>query len=367
MSIANGVRLGSIRGIPIRLHPTFLVVVPFLAWAFGGSFAAAARLAGVPPEAVTGPRWAWGLAIALALFASVLVHELAHALYALANGGAVRSITLMMIGGVTEVARPPRGPAREAVMALAGPLTSVALGGVLFLGFWAARDLPSPTARFALFYVAQLNLFLGLFNLVPAFPMDGGRILRGVLATRLGLARATRVAAIVGRAFALLFAAAGVATGNLLLAAIGVFVFLGAGAEARAVALRDVLGDLRVSDLMARRVPVVLGSETADAVAERMVRERRLSFPVVEGEDVAGEVTFEAVSRIPPAERRTTPVRQVMAPAAVVSPGDRVAEALERFPGPDGELAVRDGGRLVGTLSRAEVARVVRLRQLEAR
>ncbi len=367
MDTRKGFRIGSIRGIPIRIHYTFLLVLPFLAYGFGRSFIEAARLAEVPPDRLGGSPWLWGLAVALALFLSVLVHEIAHSLYALAKGGKVRSITLLMIGGVSELIEPPRKPGQEAVMALAGPATSLALGVVAWILWRASRGLGSFDLSFALFHLAELNVLLGAFNLLPAFPMDGGRILRGVLAKRKGQVPATRIAAAVGRVFAVIFGIAGFLTGNFLLFLVAFFVFMGAEAEEREVLARAALGELTVEELMAPQAPSVSASDLVFDAGERMVAEKRLAFPVVEDGRVVGLLSLEDVERVPLAERRAARVRAAMEPAVVLAPGDKVADALRRLAGSRaGHAAVAVEGRLVGTLSRAEIARGLALRELAA-
>lgn len=351
-----------IRGIPIRIHATFLLVLPFLAYAFGRSFVDAARIAGTTPGELGGTPWLWGLALAIALFASVLVHELAHSLYAVSHGGRVRSITLHMVGGVSELAAPPRS---EAVMALAGPVTSLALGGVLVALSRLAAGAGLPNAAFALFHLGQLNVILGVFNLLPAFPMDGGRILRGALARRLGLARATRIAARLGRGFAILFATVGFLTLNILLLFVSFVVHVGAEAEARAVLLREALGDVRVRDFMSPLEEAVPADATLLAVGDRMRRERRTAYPVSEGERVLGFVTAEALKRVPADVRARTRARDVLRPAAVVSAAERLADAFHVFgEAVFPELAVMEGGRIVGTLSEQDVVRGLELRDV---
>ncbi len=365
MNTRRGFQIGVIRGIPIRIHYTFLLVLPFLAYVFGRNVEAAARLAGVPAEALTGPWWLWGLLVALALFASVLVHELAHSLYALSHGGKVRSITLLMIGGVSELTEPPRRPAEEAWMALAGPATSVAIG-LACLGLHAlSRGRGSFDARFSLFYLAELNLFLGVFNLLPAFPMDGGRILRGWLARSRGEARATQIAAFVGKIFAALFAVWGFLGGNFFLILIAFFVYVGAEGEEHAVLTRAVLGELRVSEIMARAPAAVAPGDTVWEVAERMLREKRLSFPVAQDGRVLGAVTLESVEAIPFERRRETPASAAVVPAPSVAPADRVSDALRLLSnGRGATLLVVEEGRLVGTLSPLDLARALRLQEL---
>lgn len=362
MNFKSSFLVARVRGIPIRIHVTFLLVLPFLAYSFGQSFAEAARLAGIPTGRLLGAPWLWGLAIAVALFASVLVHELAHSLYALRHGGKVRSITLHMIGGVAELAAPPRS---EALMALAGPTTSLVLGG-LFIGISRlVAGAAMPNVSFALFYLGQLNLVLGVFNLLPAFPMDGGRILRGALARRVGLVRATRVAARIGRAFAVVFAVLGFLSLNIVLLFISFVVHAGAEAEAREVILRATLGDLRVAEFMSALEAGVAADETVLAVADRMVRERRTAYPVSDGGRVIGFVTADALKRVRPESRGDTLVREAVRPGAVVDAGEKLMDALHLFAESGGPvIAVLRDGRLVGTLSQLDVARGIELHEL---
>jgi Zn-dependent protease len=311
----GGFRIATIRGIPIRIHVSFLFVLPLLAFGFARAFQAAAELAGVPPSFVTGRPWLWGLGVALALFVSVLVHELAHALYAVATGGRVRGITLLMIGGVSEIAEAPKGPRREGIMAFVGPVVSLALGALFFLLHLAAAR-ASFSLRFALFHVAMLNTFLGLFNLLPAFPMDGGRILRALLTPRLGIVRATGVAARVGQVFAVLFGIWGFLSWNMFLVLIAFFVFSGAQAETRAVVVKALLGDLHVRDVMRSQPPMATIAPEASALspsddlakALRLMSEQDLTeVPVTEGARLVGTVSRADLVHILEDEARQRP------------------------------------------------------------
>jgi Zn-dependent protease len=197
----GAITLFHVKGVPIRAHWTLLLVLPYLAVVFSAQFTHMADVAGVRAASLRGPALLWGTLLAIALFASVAVHELAHTLVALARGGKVRDITLMLLGGISHFERVPERPATEALVAAAGPVTSLLVGGILLAILHAVGHGPSD-ARLGLLYLASLNLVLGLFNLLPAFPMDGGRLLRAALATGMGRARATAIAARVGMALA---------------------------------------------------------------------------------------------------------------------------------------------------------------------
>ncbi len=365
MNGGAAIRIASVRGIPIRIHWTFLIVLPFLAFGFGRVLTEAARVAGVPPGQLRGPPFLWGLAVALALFLSVLVHELAHSLYALRKGGRVREITLIMIGGVSQISDPPRTGRQEAIMAAVGPITSLVLGGAFYLLFLALASTAQFNLTFAVFHLVYLNVVLGIFNLLPAFPMDGGRIVRGLLADRWGDLRATRVAASAGKAFAVLFAIVGFLSANILLMVIAFFVYFGAEAENRSVLVKALLGHIRVRDLTTSRPQPVDASTSVYELGERMLRERRVAFPVVEGEHVIGVVTLDDANRVPVADRDRIRVADVARRVEPIEAGDDASMALRALA--EAPLVpVVENGTLAGVLGQSDVARALQLRELEA-
>jgi Zn-dependent protease/CBS domain-containing protein len=344
-------RIASFRGIPIRIHFSLLLALPLLALLFGGVFQQAGVAAGIPQEQLGGSRFLWGLCMAVGLFASVLVHELAHVIYALRTGGEVRSITLMIVGGVSEVTEMPRRHRDEVLMALAGPVTSLGLAGLFFGVLMLLPQMRSFALPFSLFYLASLNLVLGLFNLVPAFPMDGGRILRGLLAGRLGMVRATNISAWVGRAFAVLFVAVGVLSFNPMLAIIGFFIFSGAGNESRQVSMRAELEKLRVVQMMTPRFHGLDVSASLEEAAAELRHERRLALPLTQGDQPVGWVVLGDVLAVPEEERARRTVRELLKPATVVSPELDGWSALRRIlDAQPPVLLVLEHGRLVGTL-----------------
>jgi Zn-dependent protease/CBS domain-containing protein len=361
----GGLRIFSIAGIPVRVHWTLLVMLPLLAVAFGQSFVRAAALADVSAAQVSGRPWLWGLALAVALFASVVVHELAHVLYARAKGGHVLDITLWMLGGVSRMTEPPARPRHEAMMAFVGPLASFGIAIVAFaVAFLFGRE--SFTVQFGFFYLAQLNLVLGVFNLLPAFPMDGGRILRALLAMRLGRRRATRIASIVGKVFAAVFVVLGLFSFNLLLLLVGYFVYVGASVEVQGVRLQEDLGGIRVSRVMSERpVAVEAAAPLADA-ARRMKDARRIVLPVLEAGRVIGVITFDDVRRVPPDAREGVNVRESVRPVAPLSADTETFEALRRLD-EEGvtELPVVADQVLVGTIGREDIARGLVLHELD--
>ncbi|HUJ60009.1 MAG TPA: site-2 protease family protein [Kofleriaceae bacterium] len=318
-----------VRGVPIRAHWSLLLIVPYLAYVLAAELHSPA----------------WGVVLALGLFASITLHELAHTFVALRFGGQVRGITLMILGGVSQMSRMPRRPLHEAVMAGVGPLTSLVIGVVLYLCARGAHA-ASPDVQMALYYLGVTNLVLGVFNLVPAFPMDGGRLLRALLAARLSRIRATQIAARVGMVCAICLGALGAATGNFLLVLVAVFVFFGARGELGAERVRDALAGLRVVDLLPgprNPPPLVAASETLANVLPRMRQLDRLELVVVDRDGAARAVIRAGDLRDVASGARwaTTvgelaarlPVRHVLVPwdAGAIDAIDRVTEAGREY------------------------------------
>lgn len=274
-------RLGRILGIPIRIHVTFLILL-------GAFFVSEARLSG----ARSGMR---SLAFMVLLFACVLLHELGHSVVAMRFGVTITSITLYPFGGIAALSEIPREPAKEILIAVAGPFVNFAIAAGLFVGvaflYPAERlVLASLTGADLIRSLFSANLLLGLFNLIPAYPMDGGRILRGILATRTDYRTATRWAASIGKGFGMLFVAVGVFV-DWWLAIIGVFLYVGATSEEQSALLQSTLDGLRVRDLMITDFQTVSPDETLEEVLGRSFHTFQDDFPVIRGGVFLGVLT----------------------------------------------------------------------------
>ncbi|MGK3984616.1 site-2 protease family protein [Sorangium sp. So ce136] len=274
----HGLTVLRIRGIPIRLHITLLIFLPYVAYAAASQFSVVASSLGISREALRLPPLAWGGILAVGLFVAILAHELAHSFVALRNGVRVRAITLMMLGGVSQIERDD--PEHEAWMAFAGPLMSFGIA----LGSYAAyRLLPAPAeVGAALLAFAITNGIIGAFNLLPAFPMDGGRVLRGLLLRRLGPARATRVATTTGKGMAVAFGLLGVLSWNPILVLIAVFVHMGASAEQARASTRELLRGVPLGRFMTDRLGDAYADESPRAVAERLLRDNLIGARVID-------------------------------------------------------------------------------------
>jgi Zn-dependent protease/predicted transcriptional regulator len=351
-------------GIPISLDLSFLIVLPLFAFLIGAQLPGYLRLLGLEPEAALTQGltpYLLGLLAAIGLFASVLVHELGHALTARAYGVRTREITLWLLGGVAQLERIPRARGAEAVIAIVGPLVSLSLAGLfgLLRGLWPSEG----SLAFLLGYLSVVNLSLALFNLLPALPLDGGRVLRSLLALYRPYLEATRTAAAISRFLAFGLGLVGLLVGNLFMALIALFVYMAASAEAEQAVFGQALEGLRVRDLMTRSVSTVPPSLTVAGLLEKMMSERHAGYPVMaEGrllgmiglEDLQGAAADALVS-----ERMRSPL--------TIGEYAGALEALQRMADQGfARLAVVDqDGRLVGILSKTDLLRALQLRTLQ--
>ncbi|MFB6218802.1 MAG: site-2 protease family protein [Halobacteriaceae archaeon] len=363
--------VGSVWGIPIRINISLVVFLPVLAWLIGSGeqIAVYAGVIGgltgvafdVPALRAGATPWLVGSTAAVGLFVSVAVHELGHSWVALRYGLEIESITLWILGGLAALSEVPREWDRELTIAAAGPLVSVVLGGVLW-GATLATPASLAPLRFVLGWLAVTNVGLAAFNLLPAFPMDGGRILRALLARSRPYASATRIAGRVGVVFAVLFAVVGVLQFSPLLLLLALFVYGAATTESRAVVLDDLLEGLTVGDVMSRDPPTVAADATVAEFADRMLRDRQTAYAVTDGGEVVGVATLDDLRGVRDREGTTV--------GAVAGAAGRIAAAGDAF---DGFVAltssgashalVEDGGRVVGLLSEGDYAHALTIQR----
>jgi Zn-dependent protease len=366
------VRLGRIAGVPVGVHWGVLVIAALLTVGLGAS-----QLPDAAPGYAAALYWVAGAATALAFLASVLAHEVSHAVVARREGVDVEGITLWLFGGVARLESESPSPAADLRIAGAGPLVSIAVGvaGVAAAAVLDAAGAPRLVVE-TLRWLGGINLLLAAFNLVPAAPLDGGRLLRAALwAWRgdrqwaaLAAARAGRVFAIVlvGFGAAELFGGAGVAGVWTML--VGWFLLQAADAEARSVVVHDALGGVRVGDVMTPSPvtgPAWLSVD--DFVAQVVLQHRCSAFPVVEPDgDVVGLVTLRGLRGVPAGQRATTTVREIAAPRAEVptaTADELLVDVLERArpSAADGRILVVDpsGHTVVGIVSPTDIAGVL--------
>lgn len=283
----GSMRIGRVAGIPIRVHWTFSLLVLYVVVVEAGA-----------PRSVLLAAAAW----IVALFASVTVHELSHCAVARRKGLEVRDIVLLPIGGVSEISSLPGEPTTERDVAIAGPLASLGLAALFALLAFATGGHLWPPALFTGSWFARLswlNLVLAAFNLVPALPMDGGRVLRAVIAGRRDEVSATRIAAGVAQVLGAVMIGVGIVA-DLWLTLVGVFVLMGATAERRAAGVRSTMRAFHVGDLMARDQTTVPASVTVQEVARWLALYPGRAIPVVEGTSYVGIVAMEDLAGASP-------------------------------------------------------------------
>jgi Zn-dependent protease/CBS domain-containing protein len=348
-------------GVPVELDPSFALILPLFAWLIAsqvGPFATLFGQLGVdldPAPLSTGAApWIVGVAAALGLFASVLVHELGHAVTARVFGVRTNRITLWFLGGVAQLEDMPRRRGSEAVVAIVGPITSALLS--LLLWGLLRSGLVSGGVAFVVAYLAMTNAGLALFNLLPALPLDGGRVLRSLLALALGEARATRIAGGVSRAVAIALGVYGFLSLQIYLLAIAFFIDAAGRAEVVASRARRAFEGRRVREAMTRDpVSVDLGWSLAQVQKLRAFRAHH-AYPVV---DLDGGPLGWLRTRDLDAATESTPLTDLLRPAETVAEGDDLEGAVRRLAESEvGRLVVVDDhGRAVGILAKADVVR----------
>jgi Zn-dependent protease len=366
--VRDSFTIGRIAGISVGVNWSWLIVFALIAWTLATSIFPSTN-----PGLGDGAYVAMALVAALLFFTSLLLHEYGHALQARRDGMEIEGITLWLFGGVAKFKGMFPSAGAEFRIAVAGPLVSLVLG-IVFLGVPMLLGLPA-TVDGVLFWLGSINVALLVFNLLPALPLDGGRILRSVLWYARGeFASATRLAAGIGRGFGYLFVAAGVAllvfaspVTGIWLAFIGWFLLQAAGAEDRFVAAREALGGLRVRDVMARDPVTTPAGITLGQFLDDIAWSRPYTtYPVTENGDVVGLLPFRRVTQVPRSEWDRRTVRDCMIPredVPVVAGDDELVQAAGELA--DHELSralVLEGGRLAGLLSVTDVARALEMR-----
>ena len=366
--------IGTITDIPIRLNITLLLFIPVLVWLLAGAdqIAAYATLieALSPHEIDTAALqegnlpWLLGALAAVGLFASVLLHELGHSWTARYYDIEIVSITLWIFGGMAHMKDLPEEWNKEFWIALAGPVTSVLLG-VAFLGLLQVLPGGSSVLLFTLGFLGVINIVLAVFNMLPAFPMDGGRILRALLASRGSYARATQRAATLGKFMAIAMALVGVFAGGVILILVALFVYVAATAESRATVLRELLRGVVVRDLMTGDVEPVRGDDTVEHVVERIMFERLTSFPVVDSAgDLVGMVSMGDLRDVASEDRTRTRVDEVMGEAVTIDPDDHAFGALTALSqGRNRPLVVARDGKALGIVTHDDLVRTLEVIQ----
>ncbi len=369
--MSGSLTLARIWGIEIQVHWSFVLILIY------GAFIYAAGPGGIVGGAL------YGVLVILLLFACVVLHELGHAVTAKAFGIRVPYITLLPIGGVAQLERMPRKPWQEFLIAIAGPLVNFVLVALLMplalffiaLEFrtgvplsmaWLMHLMQTPSLQGLVLYLAFLNAVLGLFNLLPAFPMDGGRILRALLAMTMPYLQATRMAVMVGRGMALLFAVWGLLGGGIFLLLIAFFVYVGGSGELENVESRFALRGLRARDALTRQAYRLYIGDTLQKAVDYIMTTYQADFPVF---DLANRfVGVLTRARLVQGLREQGPegrVAEIMIPAEripVVSPETSLADVWDTMLEHHTRVvAVREGREFLGLITLDDISEVVQV------
>jgi Zn-dependent protease/CBS domain-containing protein len=363
MSLTS-IQIGKVLGIPIRLHITFLLILPIFAWIFASN----QPPFGFADVASVSLRYALSLSTAVLLFTCVLVHELGHSYVALKHGSKIQSITLFLFGGVSSMEEIPRNPKVEFRMAAAGPFVSLLIGAVLLTiyALFKPVSLPSNPYLRLIWLVGYINITLFLFNILPAFPMDGGRLLRSWLAGRMPYIRATQAAAGIGKMFAILMGIFGFLTaaiGGFWFILIAFFIYIGASEEEKATAVNVILEGVKIKDIMSRDVKTVNSGMSVEELVEIMFKLKHMGYPVVDNEELNGIVTFTDVLKVPKEERKNVKISQIMTKELITcKEDDDAVNALKLMATNNiGRVIIKDDGKMTGIVSRTDILRAVQL------
>lgn len=385
----SGFRIGKIFGINVHIDWSWLLIFTLISWSLASFFGQS------HPEWTGMTQWIMAVLAALLFFISVLAHELAHSIMAKARGIPVRNITLFLFGGVSNIQKEPNSPMSELIITIVGPLTSFLLGAAfLTLGTANAglRDISMITspgvilsqlgpASTILMWVGSVNILVGLFNLIPGFPLDGGRILRSILwGITNDLVKATRWASWVGQAVAWMLILAGMSMlfgiqipflgsgliNGLWIIFIGWFLQNAAAQSYQKIVIQDILEDVPVKRIMSTDVPVVPANITIeDLIDNYIMQSDNRTFIVFDEEKMAGLVTVDDVRKVSRDSRQSVLVREIMTPSKeviAVAPEEDASQALDRLQNQDiTQLPVVQGNKVVGVLRQKDIIRWLEL------
>ena len=360
--LRGGIPIGKYFGIPVKLHWSWFIIFGIITWALATGYFPVEY-----PDWNTATYWSVGALTSILFFASVLAHELAHSRVAQAAGMTVSSITLFIFGGVSQLTEEPSTPKVEFRMAIAGPGSSLLLGGI-FLGiFFATRNTVEVIAGLT-FWLGFINVALAAFNMIPGFPLDGGRVLRSILWWRSGnLRTSTRTAATIGRGVGYLFIFGGIFLifwgwpdwlfQGLWIALIGWLLENAAMGSYRQVALHDMLSGHKVSEVMSRECTMIPAGITVERlVNEHILASGRRCFPVVDDGRVLGLITMHNVKVVPQEQWGNRTVKEAMTPldkVKQVRPDEDLTSVMQLLTEEDvNQLPVIENNEVVGIVGR---------------
>ena len=353
-----------ILGIPIKLNVSFLIFLPVLAWIIGRQIDVYIEILGlgIDPTVISQGTNAFlvGLFAAISLFIGVTIHELGHSIFAMRYGVKIESINLYVLGGVAQLEEIPNRPGEEAKMALAGPVTSFILGGI----FWLLLTFLDPgqaVPRFMLGFLFYVNVAVGIFNLIPALPLDGGRILRSLLSLKISHYRATEISTQISKFLAISMGIYGLLVFNIFLIVIAFFIYFGVTSEFQEMVLNRALEGLKTSDLMSEEVITISPDTSISDLKELMTKKHHLGYPVVEDGDIMGIVTLQDMNKTDNPEET---VKTILTPKVItIDKDDSASEAFHKMNQNSlGRLIVMDEtGQMVGIITRTDLMHAIKV------
>jgi Zn-dependent protease/CBS domain-containing protein len=363
---SSGIRIGNIFGIPIFLHASWFIIFALITLSLRTQFTSQ------HPSWSPQQHWALGIITSALFFGSVVFHELSHSIVAMRYKIPVQSITLFVFGGLSSISREPEKPKQEFNIAIAGPLSSLFLAGCFYLvaHFFHGDDMVAASSK----WLWEINLALAIFNLVPGFPLDGGRILRGIAWGITGnFQRATRIASITGKVFAyamIIFGAWQAMTGNWIggiwTAFIGWFLLSAAQESYAQVAVQNTLMGVRTGDVMTREVPTVTRDMSIDEYVHEVLRTGARFHLVTGAGNPVGLISLDAARTVPKDEWTNTSIQAVMLPIDRMhsaEPDEPVLAVLQRMKGNNiHQMPVVSDGHIVGMVGLDDIVRVLQTR-----
>jgi len=366
----GNISLGRVFGIPLRLHYTWFIIFALVTYSL-------VRYPLVePPYPPIEQRIILGILTSLLFFASILTHELAHSILAIRNNIPVKEITLFVFGGVSQITKEATHPRAELLIAIVGPLTSLALAGIFYGLHLLLAGTQHILAASLMQWLALINVILAVFNLIPGFPLDGGRIFRALVWQRTqDYHRATRIATKVGQGIAYAFIAGGIALifvfqlwlNGLWLIFIGWFLHDAARASYRQVLLRDALTGITVRQVTDYDCPLIPPHlNLMELVQQHILPTGRSCFLITSGAELEGMVTLQQIKKVPRPQWATTSVQDIMTPASklkVAYADQDILSVLQEMNGENtNHIPVMEAGKVIGIINREDIVRFLRTR-----
>ena len=346
----NGLKMGSsfkllkVFGIPIELHISFLFLILFI---YTMAFLNFIQIQ---------------VAVLITLlFVTVVIHELSHSYVALKYGVAIERIILLPIGGVSQMEEIPKNPIQELWISIAGPTANFVIAGIFYIILIGVQNLVPLVYSSFIYDFVLVNLVLGGFNMLPAFPMDGGRILRSVLAKRMNFIRATELSATIGKQLAIIMGIVGLLLlFNPFLVLVALFVYIGADQEYKSTLISSLLEDVYVKDIMTKEVKSFSPDTTIDDALKTMYQERHMGYPVLHEGKLVGIVTFHDISQI---QDRNITIKEIMTEKVITSsPQEVVVDTLNKLNINNiGRVPVMKDEKLVGIISKTDIMKILEI------